>query len=701
MRRKTDLLIEIGLEELPHSFIEDAVRGFRDRFTGLLSGQKVQFGRVREFSTPRRIALHIQEVSERQDDYFEEKRGPSVEASYLPNGFPSKAIEGFLKAHNITVDDIVTKTLDNKEYVFLLREIKGKATFGLLPEVLDQTLKSISFPKNMRWERSGFQFIRPIRWILYLFGNKLVPYSIADISSSNFTYGHRSYHQDPIVISKAGEYEEKLGAYCVIPDRERRKMEVEEQVDSICNQQGLQVPEIARALYDNNTDLTEFPHAVLCEYDSSFLELPIEVLTSEMIEHQYYFPLIKADSGALSPFFIVISNIKKNEKSIPGYQKVLHARLDDGRFFYNEDKKRDFATYGEKLRTVTFHEELGSMHQKVEHISTICDILSDQLGLGSKEKESVLMTARLCKNDLVTLMVGEFPALQGIMGYYYAQESGYPEEVALGIKEHYYPRFAGDILPSHIEGTIVGIADRLDTILGIFSIGAKPSGSKDPFALRRKVFGVVRILIAQELNFSMRGLIEEVSGLYTNSSKKSALMDDVHGFFIERIRSIFSDMGFAYDEINASLEGVMDDIYEAYRRLDALHRYRSRRDFEDLLTSFKRMSNILKDYILQDNILKDEEASSFSEDLLTEHEEKELYRYFMSVKARIVENIRTKDYDNVYSILSTFKPYVDGFFDNVLVMDEDLKLRANRIGLLNIIINVFFDIIDISKIVSD
>ncbi len=691
MNPTEDLLIEVGVEELPHSFIEAGMRGFRNLYTDGLKRERIAYGEVKEFSTPRRMALFIKEVRRKQSDYIEERRGPSVDKAYLPNGKPSKALLGFLNSNNISEKDTVTKTSDNKEYVFLSREIRGMNTITLLPSILDGALNSLSFPKTMKWEESGFQFARPIRWILYLLGRDIVPYSIADVKSNNYTYGHRSYYNRTIPVNHPSEYEEllkKTGS--VIADRYKRRTEIQKQIEGIIREKKLQIPDIAQILFDINTDLTEFPHSVLCEFDDSFLKLPIEVLTSEMIEHQNYFPLMEKTAKKLSRYFIAVSNIKDNGKTVFGYQKVLRARLDDGRFFFNEDQRRNFTEYCKMLITLTFHEKLGSMHSKVERILKIAEVIAALVGLDEDTKNNVLKTAELSKNDLVTLMVNEFPNLQGIMGCYYARASGFREAVALGIKEHYLPRFATDILPTGMEGSVVGIADRLDTILGIYSIGLKPRGSKDPYALRRKVFAIVKIIISLKLNFSMRKLLDEISYLYTVDRGSLLNLGEVENFFRDRIKYIFEEMGFAYDEIDASLSNVLDDIYESYRRVHALHDYRSRKDFADLLISFKRMWNITKD----------EQHFSFSEDLMIEKEEKELYGYFISVREKVLENVRIKNYSGVYKILATLKSYVDSYFDNVLVMDENIKLRENRIGMLRSIINVFSDIIDISKIVS-
>ncbi len=682
-----DLLVEIGIEENPHSFIRNAMSEFRTLFTNGLAGKKISFGKILEFSTPRRMALLYKEVAATQSDYVEEKRGPSVDKAYLPDGKPSKALLGFLKGNGVGLEDTQARATGNREYVFLYRKIKGQDTASLLPGILDITLRSLSFPKTMRWEQSGFLFARPIRWILFLFGSDTIEFQIADVKSANRTYGHRSYSNSHLVIREPSEYENALREKRVIADRNERKKGLVQQIGKLTEEKGLIVPEIARELFDVNIDLTEFPKAVLCEFDREFLSLPQEVLTSEMIEHQHYFPLTERSSGKLSHKFIAVSNIENQRKTVDGFQKVLRARLDDGRFFFTEDEKIPFSEYTQKLRAVTFHEKLGSMYEKIERIKNICDALAGMLSVSEETKKEIMTTADLCKNDLVSLMVNEFPNLQGIMGSYYAKESGFSEAVSEGIREHYLPRFAADHLPEKIHGAVVGIADRLDTILGIFSIGLKPKGSKDPFALRRNVFAIVRIIISLRLNFSMKRLIDECASLYAS---KVLHTEEVEGFFQDRIRSIFTEMNFSYDEIDASLTNVLDDVYEAYRRVDALHEFRENPDFEDLLVSFKRMWNIIKD----------EKVFSFSEEVLVEDEERELYRYFMEIRESVEQNVKVKNYREVYRILSSLKPYVDRFFDHVLVMDEDPALRKNRIGLLQSIIRIFSEIIDISKIVS-
>jgi glycyl-tRNA synthetase beta chain len=683
-----DLLVEIGVEELPHAAIENAIRDFRELFVRGLDDEKIDHGEVREFSTPRRLALLIKNVAQHQEKFTEERRGPSVEKAFDREKKPTKALLGFLKGNAVSLEDITTERSGNAEYVFCVREIGGQRSVELFPSILQKVLAGISFPKTMRWERSNFPFARPIRWILFLFGGETVPFWIADIESGNHTYGHRVYANGEIAIDSPSDYERKLKGASVIADREKRRCSIEEQIEEIVKPKGLEIPRIAEGLLAENADLTELPKAVLCSFDETFLELPTEVLESEMIEHQHYFPLVKKKGREISSSFIVVSNIKDNRDTVPGYQRVLLARLADGRFFFEEDKKREFGSYLEDLKAVTFHERLGSVWDKVQRTGKIAARLADLLSLDDAKKRSITQTCRLCKNDLVTLMVNEFPNLQGIMGSYYARESGYEEAVVCGIREHYNPRFAQDVLPAGIEGAVAGVADRLDTILGIFSIGQAPSGSKDPFALRRKVLAIIRIVIDRRLNFSMQELLRKVSPIYAGTAS-SDFIADVEEFFRARTRTIFSDMGFTYDEIDASIEGVLEDIYEAFRRVRALHEVRPNPGFEDLLVSFKRMSNIVSP----------EEDSIFDPKLLKEKEERELYNHFESTKQAIAKSIASKQYEEVYSILSGFKPYVDSYFDHVLVMDPDPVLRRNRIGFLKAITGVFSGVVDFSRIV--
>jgi len=688
MHQAKDLLVELGLEELPHAIIPKAICDFKDLFTGQLTEARIGFSGVLEFSTPRRIVLLVEQVGTRQDDFTEEKKGPSLEKAYLPDGSPSKALVGFLKGNGVSLNDIIERETKSGTYIFIVREIRGEETAGLLPVILDRTLKSLRFIKTMRWEKSGFAFARPIRWIVFLYGHDVIPYEIAGVRSGRRTRGHRTYHRDAVEISSTAEYESALLEAGVIARREKRVERIRKQVGSLCNAEKLKVPKAVESLYEINADLTELPRAVLCEFDEEFLELPSEVLISEMVEHQRCFPLETESVKELSNRFVAVSNIRDNSRTRFGYERVLRARLDDGKFFYNEDKKHNLKDLLQRLKSVTFHEKLGSMYEKVERIAKISGILGDLLSLDEGQTQNIREVCYLCKNDLTTLMVEEFPHLQGIMGFYYALSSGYSGIIAKGIREHYAPRFASDAPPETIEGAVVGIADRLDTILGIFSIGLKPKGSKDPFALRRKVLAIIRIILHHKLHFSPDMLLRKSIVLFKDDGDE--LRSEIESFFTTRIRTIFTDMGFSYDEIDASLSGSFENLYEAYRRVSALHEMRGDKNFDSLLISFRRMCNIIRG----------QKVAGFSEELLVQPAELALHRYYTGIREDVKKSIAERNYSEVYRTLSTFKPYVDGFFDTVLVMDNDKKLRNNRIGLLNEIVFLFSDIIDFSKIVQ-
>lgn len=686
MNKTRTILVEIGVEELPHEIIPSTISQFTRLFLHALSENSISYKSIKPFSTPRRLSLLVEGVDEAQKKFVEEKRGPGIEKAYNGNGRPTKALEGFLKANDADEKDIIIKESNGKKYVFIEKKRGGKKTVELLPEVLKSVLEGMSFPKTMKWEKTGYQFPRPIRWIVFMFGNEVVPFEIAGVKSSNLTFGHRIYYDQPEEIKDPDSYRDKLVSLKVLVDREERRSRIDTELRELCARDNLRVPESADILLDYNTDLTEYPHLVMCRFEEEFLTLPEEVLISEMVHHQYYFPLVEEKSKKLSNRFVVVSNIEDNSHTIGGYERVLRARLNDGKFFFEEDKKKNFSTYREVLKKVTFHEKLGSMDEKVNRIERISEILCNHLGFEGKEREYSITAASLCKNDLVTQMVGEFPELQGIMGYYYARSSGYPDEVALGIKEHYLPRFSGDKIPESIPGMVVGIADKLDNIMGIFSIGIRPKGSKDPFGLRRNVFGIIRIVIDKKLHLSLKELVDEISPLYKSSQR---IIDDVHDFIVIRIRSIFEEFGFKYDEIDATQMKVMDDVYESYKKLEILHRMRDNPGFNNLLIAFKRMANIIEKL----------EFYMVDENLFCEKEEIALYNYFKEKKNQIQVLIQRGDYEEVFKILSTFKPYVDSFFDNVLVMEEDEKLRNNRLSMLKEIIDVFSDVIDFSKIV--
>jgi glycyl-tRNA synthetase beta chain len=695
--RERTLLIEVGVEELPHAGISDAAAQFAGGVLQRLDDAKIVHGTSRSFTTPRRLAVLVVGVAEKQEDYREEKRGPSCEKAYDGEGRPTRALRGFLDGNNVGIEETIERETGNGRYVYLVKEVEGKPTGEILPGILEDTLRSMSFPKTMRWEQSGYAFPRPIRWMVVLFGKDVLPLRVADVDSAGWTRGHRAYAPERIEVESPEEYEETLRRARVIADFEVRRGEIEAQTARITEGEGLTPSSDASGLFDENAHLTEYPHAVLCSFDESFLALPEEVLTSEMIEHQHYIPLVHRASGALSNRFIAVSNIEDNEETRRGYERVLKARLEDGAFFFKEDRKADFGSLTGKLERVLFHEKLGTMLEKVQRVRRIAGTIGRRLSLGKAVLGRIDRVALICKNDLTTLMVGEFPHLQGVIGSYYARAAGYDEAVAAGVREHYLPRYAQDAIPEGIEGCVVGIADRLDTIFGMFSIDLKPKGSKDPFALRRQVLAIIRIVLHHELHLSLADLFAEILPLYGGA--KEGMRGGIEEFFVTRIKTIFFDMGFSYDEIDASLSGLLDDVYDTYRKVAALHALRGDADFNDLLVSFRRMSNIVMDRKASGAESRSPRAR-IDESLLKEEQEKTLFGHFEKVRGTILSHIDARNYTEVYRILSTFKPHVDSFFDHVLVMEEDETLRRNRLSLLTVIIDTFSGIIDFSKIVT-
>jgi len=692
MASSRDLICEIGVEELPHEFSHSTAINFKDNFISILNENRLKYDQIKYYSTPRRFALLVKSLNDKQEDFWEEKRGPSIDKAYK-DGKPTKALIGFCSGNGISIEDVVRKKVKGNEYVFATKLIKGKETEKILADILDQAINNLHFPKNMKWEESGYRFIRPIRWILFVYGSKIIPFKKVGIESSNYSYGHRVYAKDKIIIDKPIEYEKYLKDANVIVDRDTRKAIIEKDVLDLANKMDSFIPEEAKVLYDINTDLTEYPVAVLCEFEKEYLKLPPEVLTSEMIEHQRYFPLYNNGSKDISNKFIVISNIKDNNLTQSGYERVLRARLNDGKFFYDEDRKRDFKAYLSTLKNVSFHPKLGSMEEKVQRIRKISNYLCSFLDINDDFKKEIDTAALLCKNDLVTLMVNEFPNLQGIMGYYYALESNYSKVVAKAIKEHYLPKFANDSLPEEVPGSVIGIADRLDSIIGIFSTGYEPKGSRDPYGLRRNVFSIVRIILDKKFEFSLAELIIKIMDLYPLVDERKKFLDNLFVFFKSRIKSVFEDFGFAYDEIDATLSTVLEDIYDSYRRVKTLHEIRKNKSFQDLLVAFKRMANIVKD---ESDCPK---KIDVNKELFTENAEKSLYDYYKGKKNDILDAIERKAYEEVYEILGSFKPYVDQFFDEVLVMEDNMELRCNRIAMLKEILDSFSGIIDFSKIV--
>jgi len=644
-----ELLFEIGMEEIPARFLNQALEDLKSNFEKKLKNNRIKFDGVRTYGTPRRLVLVVDKVAEMQEDLDELNIGPSKERAYK-DGALTKAGEGFLKAHRIEEDQVEIIKNDKGEYIAFKRFSKGKPTEIILPEILKALVLEETFQKSMRWSDKTIRFARPIEWFLALYGGKVV---IIDIS-------------------------------------ERRKM-IEEMISkSLLEDEKADVDE---ALLDEVTNLVEHPFAIVGNFSEEFLEVPQEVLIISMKVHQRYFPILNK-KGKLLPKFIVIRNgIDFSENVKKGNEKVLSARLADARFFYYEDLKTPLDNNVEKLKTVVFQKDLGTIYNKVKRCEKIAEFLVGKLKYNYM-KEDILRTVKLAKADLVSNMINEkeFTKLQGFMGENYALKAGEEIGVALGIKEHYYPRFQGDLLPSGIEGIIAGISDRVDTLVGCFGVGLIPTGSKDPFALRRTALGIVNIIINANLDISLKDLVkvsldalEADKVLKTDRAKVEA---DVLDFLKQRIINVFTDMKYRKDVILAVLDKDSDNITNALEIVKVITEKLSKGKMQALLQAVKRVFNIMKGS--KDVTIKEK---LFKTDI-----EKTLYIESKKVGEEAEKAVKEKEYADYFERIFTLVPTIDKYFETVIVMDEDKNVRDNRIGQLTYIMNLFGKIAFLNKL---
>jgi len=666
-----ELLFEIGMEEIPARFLNQALEDLKNNFEKKLKNNRIKFSGVRTYGTPRRLVLVADEVAEIQEDLDELNIGPSRERAYK-DGALTKAGEGFLKAHRIEEEQIEIIKNDKGEYIAFKRFSKGKPTETILPEILKALVLEETFQKSMRWSDKTIRFARPIEWFLALYGGKVLNFEIEGIKSSNKSKGHRFFGKE-FEVSSVEDYLKKIKENNVIIDiSERRKM-IEEMISkSLLEDEKADVDE---ALLDEVTNLVEYPFAIVGNFSEEFLEVPQEVLIISMKVHQRYFPILNK-KGKLLPKFIVIRNgIDFSENVKKGNEKVLSARLADARFFYYEDLKTPLDNNVEKLKTVVFQKDLGTIYNKVKRCEKIAEFLIEKLKYNYM-KEDILRTVKLAKADLVSNMINEkeFTKLQGFMGENYALKAGEEIGVALGIKEHYYPRFQGDLLPSGIEGIIAGISDRVDTLVGCFGVGLIPTGSKDPFALRRTALGIVNIIINANLDI-----------LKTDRAKVEA---DVLDFLKQRIINVFTDMKYRKDVILAVLDKDSDNITNALEIVKVITEKLSKDKMQALLQAVKRVFNIMKGS--KDVTIKEK---LFKTDI-----EKTLYTESKKVGEEAEKAVKEKEYADYFERIFTLVPTIDKYFETVIVMDEDKNVRDNRIGQLTYIMNLFGKIAFLNKL---
>ncbi len=697
-----ELLFELGTEELPARFVVPALDDLEKTFTEQCVALNIKHGAIRRFGTPRRLALLVVDVAEKTDDVMKEVKGPSVKAAFDAAGAPTQPAIKFAESVKLPVDQLKKVSTPKGDYLMATVEEKGRRTFELLSDVLNLCTRKINFAKQMRWGDVEQSFGRPLQWIVALLDTEVVPVTYSDVKSGRVTRGHRFLSPAPITIAKPGDYEAQLEKSNVIPDLAKRRALMNERIAAAAKKAGGTVlPD--EALIDQVVNLVEFPSPVVGTFEERHLELPPEVLIQEMKSHQRYFSLTAAD-GKLLPKFIAVSNtpVKDEQLSIKGYERVLRARLTDGRFFFDEDRRMPLSAPErmEKLKRRSWIDKLGSMSEKTDRIRTLGAFIAKAVGQGALIP-TVERAATLCKADLNTGMVGEFPELQGVMGREYALHDQEPKEVALAIFEHYLPRGAGDGLPTQDAGAIIGLADRLDSLCGLFGIGKKPTGAKDDFALRRAAITFIRIVIARGYRFSLSALIDEsVSQLgakLVDAKRKPtdpSVKDQLIEFFRGRLESTWKENHRA-DVVEAVLCAGFDDLAAAQLRLEAISAYVSRPDFSSLAATFKRVANIVEKQA------KDVSREAVDPKKLTDEPEKALHAEVSKVSAAFTAAVKADDYAGAMAKVVPLKPFVDAFFDKVMVMAEDKALRENRVRLLMEIGGLFGTVADFSKIQAE
>ncbi|MBI5695579.1 MAG: glycine--tRNA ligase subunit beta [Nitrospirae bacterium] len=685
-----ELLIEIGTEEIPAGFLPPAFRAMEELAAKALNEARLEHGTVTAMGNPRRLVLHVEGIADRQPDTVRVAYGPPKKAAYDADGNPTKAATGFARSQGVEVSELTVEDTDKGEYLCARVAVKGVDAKDALAALLPRLILSIPFPKSMRWMDKEVRFARPIHWLLAILDGEVVPFDIDGLKSGNLSRGHRFMSPGAFLVKNYTSYINHTKENFTIVDPQARLDMVRSQVEAAASNLGAKaIPD--EGLLREISNLVEYPTAVVGSFDREFLALPRELLVNSMREHQRYFALTTSDGG-LKPNFITISNTKAEDMEVvrAGNERVLRARLSDAKFFFEEDMKRPLADRVDDLKKVLFQEKLGSTYDKVQRVVALAAFTADTLYRDEIVRKDSERAALLCKADLVTSMVYEFANLQGIVGADYARRNGEREEVAKAIVEHYMPRFSGDDVPGSPAGTAVSIADKMDTIVGIFSIGKSPTGSEDPYALRRQSLGIIAMIYKGGFRTSLRGFISKAAELLGLSGADTAKVEsDVLEFFRQRVANQLGTEGFVYDTVDAVLARGFDDIIGAKERVAALSEFRKAEGFAPFITAFKRVANIIPEGF----------SANLDEALLKEPSEKELYRHFMDIKDEVGTLMSGGRYLDALNRVSEVRPYVDSFFDAVMVMDKDEAVKQNRLALMALLAGVFMGFADLRKVV--
>lgn len=708
-------LLEVGTEELPASFVASALEQWRSHVPASLGEQFLTPTAIHVYGTPRRLAVVIEGLPDRQIDRVEDAKGPSVQAAFK-DGQPTKAAAGFARSRGVSIDDFEIRTTEKGEFVFVKQTLPGRLTADILTELVPTWIFGLEGKRFMRWGDGDQRFSRPVRWLVILWDQAVLPLTLVNGAetcvSDRLSQGHRVLHPNPVSIPSAADYVATLGRAFVEVDPAQRRQTILTQTQKVAEEVG-GVASINPGLLDEVVNLVEYPTAVVGKFDPEFLAIPAEVLVMEMESHQRYFPIFKSDASNASnasnsggatdllPCFVTISNGDPAKSAIiaEGNGRVIRARLSDGRYFFDLDCKQTLDSYLPRLETVTFQEDLGSVRQKTNRLVQIAGQVADQLQVSAADCTQILRAALLCKADLVTQMVGEFPELQGVMGEKYARSSGEPEAVAIAIMEHYLPKGAGDRLPQTLAGQVVGIADRLDTLVGIFSVGMVPTGSSDPFALRRAANAIVNIAWAADLPLNLEQLLAQVIADYSTGTIKDpvGLRHQLRDFFLQRIRTLLQDeRQIDYDLVNAALgendpdytERALQDVLDVRDRALFLQAIRTNKTLDAIYETVNRSTRLAKQGELDTRVL--DPTALVDPRLFEKPSEHAFYNALVKLVPQTQQAQAERNYQTLLDALTQAVPVVSQFFDgadSVMVMAEDAAVRRNRLNLLGLLRN--------------
>jgi glycyl-tRNA synthetase beta chain len=686
-----ELLLEIGTEEIPAVFIPKALNDMSSLIRKALTDERIPYGQVQTFGTPRRLCLAVANVSERQEDQVIEKLGPAKRVSFDAEGNPTKAALGFARGQGVDISEVGTLETDKGEYLCISKHISGKDTASLLPEMLSRLVSALSFKKSMRWGNLDFRFARPIHWIVALYGGTVVPFRIENIESGNLSRGHRFMSPEPFPVSNLQEYLAATRNHFVIVDPEERKGII------LAEARKAAAAVSGRALENDDlleivTYLVEYPTVVCGSFDRNYLDLPREVLITSMMSHQKYFPVLDSEDRLL-PYFITINNTLARDPAVVmrGNEKVIRARLSDAQFFFVEDQKTSLEDRVEGLKKVVFHTLLGTSYEKVQRFRKLAAYIAEALDPSLIKR--VDRAALLAKADLDTQMVGEFSELQGIMGREYALLAGEDPTVAKAIYEHYLPLTAGGDLPQTHEGAVVSMADKMDTIVGFFGVNLVPTGTADPYALRRQSLGIINIILEKQYPLLLEHLVDSSLAILADRLKRPAeeTRRDVLDFFRGRLENMLISQGHPHDVVSAVLAAGFSDLVQVTKKIAAMETFKTHPAYEPLAIAFKRAGNILKDF----------RNGRIDPSLFSLEEETLLHSTFLETRDKVDKALAQNDYPSALVELATLRQPIDRFFGSVMVMVEEENIRFNRLSLLEALFSIFRRIADFSKIVTE